>query len=182
MRKRQRWTKCPGWDSNPHGHEGPRFLRALRLACSGTRAHLSIGPPTPDVPTSVSVRLCMAVGAEQSEVGQAIVLSTAVHVVQLERNRLSVPLMSSAPLTPRLLQALRDQTTPELGGLHESAENKDVLDWCRGDNGFGLPRPPSHASEVGSVQTEASNPRFQVGLTPSALTDAEFTKHAGKGS
>ncbi len=67
-----------------------------------------------DVPSSVRVRLRMTIRAKDPQIGQTIVISFAVDMVQLKRDRATVPFLAEASLASVRLQAFLDE--PPLQG------------------------------------------------------------------
>ena len=96
----------------------------------------------------------MAVGTDDPEIGQSIVVSSPVDVIELERDRSAVPSRPSAHLAHMMLETLSDQTSLETVGLPRSSLDEQFRErggWY--DRNSGAP-PPSLAHEMGRVDAD----------------------------
>jgi hypothetical protein len=79
---------CPGPDSNRHAFRRPVLSGVCTPVPPPGRSHLS---PAPYVLCSVRRRLRMAIGAEQAEVCQLIVVAIAIHMIEFQGDRQAHP-------------------------------------------------------------------------------------------
>src|SRR6266511_3182270 len=95
---------------------------------SATRAAFRIGARRSDVPPSVSRSLSMTIRANKAKVAQAIVVSSAVDVVEFEGNRLAIPGIPTAYLAPALLDASFEKPLLQLARWGEPSDDKNLLE------------------------------------------------------
>ena len=87
-------TRYPGWDSNPHSPKEKGGLSASRLPFRHPGVATSVRELPSDVPPPIGRGHRMAVGAEQPQVLESVVVPVAIDVIELEGNRLAAPLVA----------------------------------------------------------------------------------------
>ena len=133
-------------------HTAPKDQHFLRVPRATSFRHpgatSGYGADLTDVPAAVGGGLCVAVRADDSQISQPIVISSPVEVVQLQRDRESVPAIKATSLAPWLLQPLFDQSPLQLVGLHMSSINEHLVDGAGRNNRRGRPPAPGLPHEV----------------------------------
>jgi hypothetical protein len=123
----------------------------------------------------------MTVGANDPEVGQAVVVSFPVHVIELERDRSTVPSIEATDLTLVSLETFRDEPPLEPVRLARSSVYQQRRERHRGPDGHTHPLPPSLPDEVRRIDAEIPDASTQSGLAP-ASPDAKVGQDLREGA
>ena len=93
----------------------------------------------------------MAIRTEDPKIAEAIIVSAAVDMIQLERNGLAIPLVPAAHLTSRLLHPSLDEPDSEIGRVDRLSNEEDRAQWPSRDSRLGAASPPRLAYEMESI-------------------------------
>jgi hypothetical protein len=96
----------------------------------------------------------MAIGAEETKVGESIVVPSAIHMIEFEGNGLIVPTSSVAHLTDRFHKSFSQEPLLEAAARQDQASNhKELMDRASRDDWCVVPPPPGLSYEMSRVQT-----------------------------
>ena len=77
-----------------------------------------------DVPSSVRRRLGVAIRANDLQIAESVVIPSPVDMLELERNRTTIPSIEAARLAPALFESCRNQTLLQLVRASEPAHDQ----------------------------------------------------------
>lgn len=146
---------------------------------SATRAWDASISPRADVAATVVRGLCVAVRTQEPQVGELVVLPSAVDVVELEWDLLPVPLITTASLAPRLLHTDLDQAPLETTRVGEATINEYPLERQRRHRRAGVAATPPLSPQMARIQPKHPDPSPQMRAAPPS-SGAKGPEHLGE--
>jgi hypothetical protein len=124
----------------------------------------------------------VAVGAQNAQVLQPVVVSPTIDVIQLKGNGILIPLASPTSLALRLLHSLPDEPLLQPVGLNEPAFHKELGQWLGRDDRIGAASSPRLTDKVRCIEAQPRDPFLECHLTTAAGLKTELPEYLGQGS
>ena len=129
---------------------------------------LSIGDADADISASIGGRLGVAIGAEQAEIRQSVVIAFPIDMVKLQGDWPSVPAVTSARLTPPFLEPGQDQPLLQVIRQSGSAFDQQYLEGSGRNIWPVTVLAPRFPDEVAGVDAASLNPALESAVVAAA--------------